>query len=148
MDSVVQLYNEKEGRGTPNERECVKTIIELTSHYPLTTIVVDGIDEFETIDLRRSLIKCFQKILNESKSLVKILVSSRNLRDIETEMNTDESLLQAFEILKTDNEGDIRRFIEKQLENYIQTKDLLDGDVPLALQQQITTKLMGGSQGM
>jgi len=148
MDSVMRLHEQKRGRGSLNETECVKTIIELTNHYPMTTIVIDALDEYENVDVRRSLIVCLQKILEESKSLVKIFVSSRNLTDIETLMNTKSPMLLSVEVRDNDNKEDIRRFVEEKLADYIQTRDLLDGNVPDDLKEEIITKLTHGAQGM
>jgi hypothetical protein len=45
MDLVIKEYKEKSGAGHLNRRECVDIIQKLTSLYPMTTIIIDGLDE-------------------------------------------------------------------------------------------------------
>jgi hypothetical protein len=148
MDSVIQLYNQKGGIGSLNGTECVETIVELTNQYPLTTIVIDALDEIEDIDVRYSLMTGLKNILRESQSLVKIFVSSRNLRDIEKQMNEKGSILREVEMRIDDTKEDIHRFVDEQLADYIKRDLLLDGKVPDDLRVEINAKLCQGAQGM
>ncbi|RDW58400.1 hypothetical protein BP5796_12330 [Coleophoma crateriformis] len=57
--------------------ESVALVIQLTEYYPLTTIVIDALDECEEVE-RVLLLEAFESILRRSSRLVKIFVSSRN----------------------------------------------------------------------
>lgn len=148
MDSVMQLYKRKRGMGGLNDTECVETVVKLTNQYPLTTIVIDALDEYEDIEIRYSVMVCLQKILEDSKGLVKIFVSSRNLVDIENQMKAKSSMIREVGMRAENTREDIQRFVDEQLANYIQRRRLLNGEVPDDLKKEINTKLCQGAQGM
>ncbi|KAK8138074.1 hypothetical protein PG984_001454 [Apiospora sp. TS-2023a] len=61
--------------------ECREVLIELLDEYPAVTIVIDALDEVDSED-RYELTEALAELLQMSKSLVKIFVSSRDNPDI------------------------------------------------------------------
>jgi hypothetical protein len=85
LPPTVTAYQKRESEafasGSLTIDESCALIIELTKYYPLTTIVIDALDECDT-ERRADLLEIFESILRESSNLVKIFVSSRDDQDI------------------------------------------------------------------
>lgn len=62
-------------------------LIELISVYPAVTLVLDALDEVDIQD-RQDLLDALMKIIQESQSLVKIFVSSRDSMDLAIRLKT------------------------------------------------------------
>ena len=90
LDPVRKVYEARQrdgfAAGPLTITESTALIIELTQSRQLTTIVVDALDECDQL-LRGELFDALTEILQSSNGLVKILVSSRNERDIISELN-------------------------------------------------------------
>jgi hypothetical protein len=143
MDSLVEQYVRKGQSGHLNEQECVEIIIKLSKHYPLTTIIVDALDECEKL-VRGRLLNDLEKIVQRSESLVKVFVSSRNEPDIEYKLKRYPQIW----IGTGDNAQDIKRFVHEQVAEDIREGRLLGGSVKKELQDYIVDTLISGAKGM
>jgi hypothetical protein len=95
-------------------------ILQLAEHYPLTTIVIDALDECDP-ERRTDLLETLESILQESSSLVKIFVSSRSDQDIVLHLQDYPKL----ELSSEKNKDDISSFVTAETYNLIQRKKLL-----------------------
>ena len=86
--------------------ESLNLVLQLIAQYPITTIVIDAIDECDPRK-RYKLLKALEKILQNSSSLVKVFVSSRNDQDIVLRLRHYPNL----EIDSRRNVDDIARFV-------------------------------------
>ena len=123
--------------------ESAALIVELTQHRPLTVVVIDALDECE-LTARDDLLDAFLNILQGSSSLIKILVSSRDDRDITCQLSGCPNL----KISANKNEADIHRFVDEEVGRLIREKRLLSGKVSDDLEQQIKCVLRSEAQGM
>ena len=77
---TLQIYSHREiegfASGELSLEESVKLITNHTEYYPVTNIVLDALDECNP-ETRHLVLKALVTILNKSKGLVKIFVSSR-----------------------------------------------------------------------
>ena len=123
--------------------ESTRLIIELTKYWALTIIVIDAVDEANPQE-RFSLLESLSTIVKESANLVKVLLSSRNDRDIA------EHLLDSPEIVvdAAKNKHDIDRFVHTEVDHIIAKKRLLHGHVDEYLRDQIVKTLSDKAQGM
>ena len=145
---VVKAYkerkNEAEGR-TPQRLDLEETIdiilalLETNGAF----IVIDGLDECDS-RRRQDLLLAMQRLVQESKRLVKVFISSRDDNDIISSLKTCPNV----SISATDNSKDIRRFIDTHVEKAIQEKRLLCGNVSDQLKLQIIKTLSEKASGM
>jgi hypothetical protein len=124
-------------------QECQKLIISLLDIYPQTTIAIDALDEIDRKS-RNPFLKALSTIAQESKSLVKIFVSSRDDDDIILNLEAVPNLY----IDAADNAGDIERFIHREINNSIDSGILLRGEVDDQLKRRIITGLVEKADGM
>jgi hypothetical protein len=123
-------------------QECVELILALLETNP-ATIIIDALDECDPAH-RHELLLALDRIREESASLVKVFVSSRDDQDIVCRLN---NLPDVF-IHATDNCEDIENFIRLQVNQSIKDKTLLSGNVTEGLKNRITSSLIEGAQGM
>ena len=123
--------------------ESTALIIELSQSRQLTTIVIDALDECDSM-LRGELFDALTEILQSSNGLIKILVSSRDERDIRCELTGCLNL----EIEARKNQTDIDLFVNHEVDDLIQKKRLLYGNVPDDLRQMIKQVLCEKANGM
>ncbi|KAH7150348.1 hypothetical protein B0J13DRAFT_549955 [Dactylonectria estremocensis] len=122
--------------------ECLKLIMELTADRT-TYIALDAIDELREGG-RAELIEALQRVVNESRGLVRVLVTSRNDAQIE-------GLLQsaiALRVSPSENGCDIENFIEAQLNAVVRSRRLLNGYASNSLLERIRKSLITGAQEM
>lgn len=147
---VVSLYQERLKEADvdssdpipPTAAECVPIILELLEHNP-ATIVIDAIDECNP-SRRHELLLALEQILQQSASLVKIFVSSRDAADISDRFAGGPNIY----IRAEHNTEDIERFIYHTLENALRTRRLLHGYISDALKSEIVATLTEGAGGM
>lgn len=145
---VVKAYNEKEkeGRGRMPENlsleETVELILELLKENP-AIIIIDALDECNPLE-RRHLLSALDKIIYESSSLVQILVSSRDDRDLENKLSRSPNVY----IKASDNQVDIERFVLLKVNQAIEEGDLIGGKVSDTIKDRIVKTLIDGAQGM
>lgn len=117
-------------------------ILALTDQNP-ATLIIDALDECEPIR-RYELLNALHLIVEESSSVIKILVSSRDDADILSRLIHSSNI----PITVSNNGDDIRRFINHELEQVVRDRRLLSGNVSLALQDRLSNKLVDGARGM
>lgn len=110
MDPVQNSYKARQtdgfAAGPLTVTESTALIIELSQSRRLTTIVIDAFDECDPV-LRGELFDALTEMLQSSNVLVKILVSSRNQRDIMCELTGCLNV----EIEAKKNQADIYHFV-------------------------------------
>lgn len=126
LDPVRKVYEARQrdgfAAGPLTITESTALIIELIQSRQLTTIVVDTLDECDQL-LKDELFDALTEILQSSNGLVKILISSRNERDIISELNGCLNL----EIEAKKDQADILHFMNYEVDNLIQKKRLASG---------------------
>lgn len=145
---VVQSYDKrvKDGfaSGCLELSECLDLIVSLLEAYSTATIIIDALDEVLP-GKRGQLLGILKKILGSSPK-VKIFVSSRN--DVDIRLQLEE--LPYHYIDATNNQGDIERFVRREVEQGIEKKQLLRGklDPDDALTKEIIQTLITKANGM
>ena len=123
--------------------ESTALTIELSQDRPLTTIIIDALDECD-ISSRGDLLDALSRILYDSCSLVKILVSSRADADIKCHFSDCLNL----RVEASQNQADIENYVNSEVEYLINRKKLLRGNVPEKLKQTIANYLREQAKGM
>jgi excinuclease UvrABC ATPase subunit len=143
---VAQKYKEQKEKGFTNVplslEESIEVIIKLTTNYLCTIIVIDALDECN--DRRHKLLDALDSIVQKGSGFVKILVSSRDDKDIVLHLQELPNLY----IKASDNAGDIYRFVQTEVKQAITKKKLLAGNVSPELKQEIIKVLTTQAQGM
>jgi hypothetical protein len=148
LKPTVSLFEEKEAEGFASGSlqmdESLQLILQLIEQYPITTIVIDAMDECNP-EKRHELLKALEKILQNSSSLVKIFVSSRNDQDIVLRLRHYPNL----EIDSQRNGDDIARFVNKQTQQLVQDGKLLQySNSKTEMKKLIVDKVIEGAVGM
>ncbi|KAF1966557.1 ankyrin [Bimuria novae-zelandiae CBS 107.79] len=148
LSPSVKVFKEKEEEGFASGLlqmdESLSLILQLIAQYPLTTIVIDAMDECNP-QKRHELLKALEKILQDSSSLVKIFVSSRNDQDIVLRLRHYPNL----EINSQRNSDDIARFVGEQVEQLVQDGRLLPySDSKMEMKTLIIDKVIESAAGM
>jgi len=148
LKPTADLFNkmEKEGfaSGPLQMDESLTLVLQLIAQYPLTTIVIDAMDECNP-EKRHELLKALEQILQNSSSLVKIFVSSRNDQDIVLRFRHYPNL----EINSQRNSDDIVRFINDQTQQLIQDGKLLQySSSKTEMKKLIVDKVIEDAAGM
>ena len=147
LEPVRELYTSREENGFAagplTLDESTALIIELTQDRPLTTFIVDALDECD-LSSRGELLDALSRILQDSCSLVKILVSSRADADIVCHFSDCPNL----QIKASQNQEDIENYVHSEVEYLINRKKLLRGKVPEDLKQRIASYLREQAKGM
>jgi hypothetical protein len=107
------------------------------------TIIIDALDECDPAR-RHELLTGLDNIIQQSASLVKVFVSSRDDNDIVCQLNHSPNLF----IRASDNSEDIERFVHSEVAQCIKDKRLLSGRVSEGLKSRIIATLSDGAQGM
>ncbi|KAK8055731.1 hypothetical protein PG993_000958 [Apiospora rasikravindrae] len=119
--------------------DCRRVLTELSNEYPAVTIVIDALDEVDGED-RQELMDALGELLQESTSLVKIFISSRDNTDIALSLEGSPNVY----IEADDNAIDIEAFITDQLAK----AKLLHGKLSDTLHTEICDTLLAGAKGM
>ncbi|KAI9764645.1 MAG: hypothetical protein M1840_008142 [Geoglossum simile] len=107
------------------------------------TIVIDGLDECVP-DQRFKLFGAIEDILQRSGKPVKILVSSRDHKDIYSRLNKPTNLI----IDSAKGTADMDKFIKLEVDRAVEDKALLNGEVSNDLQDKLIGSLKENAQGM
>ena len=119
-------------------------IIQLVEYYPLTTIVIDALDECDP-QRRADLLESLEAILKESSSLVKIFVSSRDDQDIVWHLQGYPSL----DLLSDKNKDDIMSFVRSETSDLINKGKLLRLSTNrMELEENIIEQVSKGANSM
>jgi hypothetical protein len=148
LEPTLDLYKKKEAEafasGSLRIEDSCKLIIQLIEQYPLTTIVIDALDECDP-EKRCDLLKSLEKILRESSALVKMFVSSRDDHDIVFRLQRYPNL----EIKSDRNGNDIAAFVMDRTEQLIEDGELLQySDSQTKMKELIVKKVIEGANGM
>ena len=122
--------------------ECLQHILALLENTP-ATLIIDALDESDS-GRRYELLKALDDIIQQSNSLVKIFVSSREDKDIVCRLEHSPNVF----IHASDNIDDIKRFVKLEVEQSIEDGKLLSGSVSEDLKNQIISTLIGQAEGM
>ena len=148
LPPMVAAYRKREAEGFASGSlrldESLALIIQLVDHYPLTTIVIDALDECDS-EKRGDLLESLETILKESSSLVKIFVSSRDDQDIVWHLQNYPNL----ELSSDKNKGDITSFVRAETQSLIQKRKLLHlSSNKEELKEIIIEQVTKGANGM
>ena len=147
LEPVKELYRSRKqdgfAAGPLTLDESTALIIELSQDRPLTTIIVDALDECD-LSSRGDLLEALSKILQGSRSLVKLLVSSRADADIVCHFSDCPNL----QLEASQNQEDIDYYVKSEVENLIKRKQLLRGKVSEDLKRTIQSVLSEQAKGM
>ena len=114
LSPVIEKWKKKgqgfSSNGLQVEESC-DLILELIEQYPMTTIVIDALDECDS-EKRQCLLDAFERILQDSFGLVKIFVSSRDDQDIVCTLREYPNL----DIVSDRNTVDIESFVRTETE--------------------------------
>lgn len=149
MSPVRSMYDLRSEEGDTEDpltvAESTALIVELSQSRPITIIVVDALDECE-LKSRDQIFDSLAEILSNANGIIKILVSSREERDISCQLELTGCL--NLEIRASDNQADINRFVHHEMETLISKRRLLFGNVPEDLRQTIEGVLCEKVGGM
>ncbi len=147
VEPVKKLYQSRGQNGFAagplSLEESTTLIIKLSQNRPLTTIIIDALDECD-FSSRGHLLDALSRILQDSCSLVKILVSSRADADIVCHFSDCPNL----QIEASQNQKDIEHYVNIEVDSLINRKKLLYGKIPEELKQTIKRVLREQAQGM
>ena len=118
-------------------------MIKLTDHRPVTTIIIDGLDECD-VGSRDQLLANLARLVEKSSSLIKILIASRFDRTISSYLRNVPNIL----IEARDNADDIGRFIDISVDTFIDRQGRLGKNIDRGLPQKIKDVLIERSEGM
>jgi hypothetical protein len=148
LDPVITLYKQREAQGFASGSlrigESSALIIQLVENYPLTTIVIDALDECDP-EKRADLLETLETILRESSRLVKIFVSSRDDQDIVCHLQDYPNL----EVACDRNLDDIVSFVKAETQDLIKRRKLLRfSNNKEELKEVIMDQVTKGANGM
>lgn len=145
---MVAAYKKREEEGFAsgplNIDESRALILQFTEQYPLTTIVIDALDECDP-ERRAELLEALEAILQDSTSLVKIFVSSRDDQDIVLHLRSYPTV----ELSSAQNKEDITSFVTAETHSLIKRRKLLTSSTNKEnLKMEIIERVTNGSNGM
>ena len=145
-ESILQWYRDRDDGSENPLGEAIQLIKKIASERSVTYILLDALDECDGEE-RGEILKGLQEILQQSSSLVKVFVSSRNDHDFFDFFSGYPSV----SIEASKNQSDIDMYVNKMVHDAIieKPKKLLSTiDVPDSLSDQIKRTLREGAQGM
>lgn len=138
LPPTVAAYNKREiegfASGSLSIDESSALIIQLAEQFPITTIVIDALDECDP-EKRADLLEALESILRESASLVKIFVSSRDDQDIVWHLRSYPNL----ELSSGKNKDDIISFVQRETDSLVRRGKLLRWSTD---KENLRTKIM------
>ena len=147
LKPVLDVYKERETKGQLSSRltlkECQDLLVQLMAVHPRTTICIDALDEVDH-RLRLKLLEALKHVVGKSNTLVKIFATTR----MDTDILMQFEMFPRIELEPDDNIDDINRFVEEKIQGMIEGKQLLHGNVPDVLKDEICQVLCERSRGM
>ena len=122
--------------------DCVEILVTISERMPLT-IIIDAFDECDQ-DKSTKLLQHLDEIIQRSPSNVKIFITTRSFLAIEDTLTPDRSI----EVTTTNNGDDVRTFIRSTLDLQIKNRNLLNGEVPDDLKNEIESTLTNRAGNM
>ncbi|KAJ0425000.1 hypothetical protein BJY00DRAFT_326112 [Aspergillus carlsbadensis] len=124
LPPAITKYEEEEETGFAGGRltmdESRSLIIDLLALHPVATIIIDALDECDP-DTRGDILDVFTDILQNSATLVKLFVSSRDDQDIVYQLKNYPNL----DLSSDKNSVDIVHFVRSETDRLIARKMLL-----------------------
>jgi len=108
------------------------------------TIILHGMDELLS-ETRKSLYKVFKSLRENKDCIVKVAIISRWKTDIKNQMSNSAYVL---EVSSDKTELDIRAYVDAEVEDAVNSGELLDGEVPDHVLVEVKNALYKGAQGM
>jgi len=124
-------------------KECQDLLVQLIAIYPQTTICIDALNEVDH-KLRLELLEALSHVVERSNNLVRIFATTR----MDTDILIQFEMFPRIELEPDDNVDDINRFVKEKVQEKIDRKRLLHGNVPNALKDEICQVLCERSKGM
>ena len=122
--------------------DCVDILVTISERMPIT-IIIDAFDECDQ-DKSPKLLQYLQEIIQRSPSNVKLFISTRSFLAIEDNLTPDRSI----EVTAANNGDDVRTFIRSTLDLQIKERNLLNGEVPDDLKNEIESTLTNRAGNM
>lgn len=147
-EPVRSVYDQRKNDGDLGNPlsidECKFLLIQLSSGFPQTTIILDAIDECEP-KTRARLFDVLDAVVAEATTHpVKVLVTSRDDMDIRKRFAEKPEV----NIQERNNSTDVGNYIRTEIEACIASRSLLDGYVTEELKERIVRDLEAGAHGM
>ncbi|KAF8428814.1 hypothetical protein EV426DRAFT_677542 [Tirmania nivea] len=146
LTHVVDIYEKREEKGQKSAQlslaEARDLLVQITDVYPQITICIDAMDEVDN-DTRIHLLKCLNHVIQTSKNVVKIFVTTRMDMDILSQFEN----FPRIELQPDDNIGDINKFVLTKVQSSIEDCKLLQGDVSNEVKEEICNILCQRSKG-
>jgi ankyrin repeat protein len=149
-DPIVRAFRERDKeaeacgeQATPlNISDAKSLIMELLEREP-ATIIIDALDECDA-NTRHKLLSTLHDIVKSSSNVVKILVSSRDDRDLCNTLSGYTSI----HIHADDNGPDIENYVDHSLSVALKSGRLLNGEMSDRSRQEVSNTLKTKAQGM
>ncbi|KAL2851169.1 hypothetical protein BJY01DRAFT_232985 [Aspergillus pseudoustus] len=123
--------------------ECIALILDLAMANP-AYIAVDAVDELRAHD-RATLLEGLRRVISESASVVKVLITSRDSVHLDNLLPQDAAKVRVNPDL---NGGDVAAYVDHQLQAALQKRCILNGTVSSALIKKTSKALVKGSGEM
>ena len=122
--------------------DCLKLILDTTAANP-ATVVIDAVDEIQP-SLRHFLLSALTQIVQDSLSVVKVFVTSRDDSNIHALL--PDSVAVRIQNNRTRNDMDV--FVDREISSAIQNRRMLNGVVSDNLKQELMDVLIAGAGEM
>lgn len=148
LPPVIEKY-EKKGQGFSSQglqiEESRELITKLIEHYPVTTIVIDALDECNP-EKREMLLDAIESLLQDSSlGLLKVFLSSRDDQDIACTLREYPNL----DLVSSRNSADIEAFVREETNRLVKKQRLLrNSHAKEALKTLIIDQVSRGADGM
>ncbi|KAF1946986.1 hypothetical protein EJ02DRAFT_331027, partial [Clathrospora elynae] len=148
LKPAVDLFEKEEAEGFASGRlqieESCQLIMQLIELYPQTTVIIDAMDECDPTT-RLDLLQALEHVLQDSSSLVKVFISSRDDQDIVLSLSNYPNL----EIDSQRNSDDIAKFVKVEVERLTQARKLLrHSNSQAEMKTLVIDKVTEGAAGM
>lgn len=148
LPPVIEKYEKKgqgfNSRGLRIEESC-ELITKLIEHYPMTTMIIDALDECDP-EKRDILLDAIEGLLqNSSLGLLKVFLSSRDDQDIVCTLREYPNL----DLVSSRNSADIEAFVREETDKLVKKRRLLrNSHAKEALKALIIDEVSRGADGM
>ena len=124
LSPVIEIY-ERKGQGFSSQglqiEESRDLITRLIEYYPMTTIVIDALDECDP-EKRELLLDTIESLLQDSSlGLLKVFLSSRDDQDISCTLREYPNL----DLVSSRNSADIEAFVREETDRLVRKQRLL-----------------------
>ena len=124
LSPIIEIY-ERKGQGFSSQglqiEESRDLITRLIEYYPMTTIVIDALDECDP-EKRELLLDAIESLLQDSSlGLLKVFLSSRDDQDISCTLREYPNL----DLVPSKNSADIEAFVREETDRLVRKQRLL-----------------------